>query len=103
MRDPQEVRQREWPVQAGSRPGNPVWAADQYSVMQEESAPLDAFKTAAKPGLLWRFLQLGLPGALMMTADASSFDITTAMAGLLSKLLSVLKVPATSTRSPVPV
>ncbi|KAK9809481.1 hypothetical protein WJX73_002316 [Symbiochloris irregularis] len=31
----------------------------------------------------WEFLKLGMPGGLMMAAEASSFDITTAMAGLL--------------------
>ena len=56
---------------------------------QEEAGPLELFKTAAKPQLLWRFLQLGMPGAVMMTADASSFDITTAMAGILSMSLAL--------------
>lgn len=32
---------------------------------------------------LWEFMMLGLPGGAMMAADAASFDITTAMAGLL--------------------
>lgn len=31
----------------------------------------------------WEFLKLGMPGGMMMAAEASSFDITTAMAGLL--------------------
>lgn len=38
-------------------------------------------------GFAWKrigiFLKLGLPGGLMMAADASAFDITTAMAGFL--------------------
>ena len=33
----------------------------------------------------WDFLQLGMPGGLMMAAEASSFDITTALAGLLGR------------------
>lgn len=33
----------------------------------------------------WEFLKLGLPGGLMMAAEASSFDITTALAGILGQ------------------
>lgn len=33
----------------------------------------------------WEFLKLGMPGGCMMAAEASSFDITTAMAGLLGE------------------
>lgn len=40
-------------------------------------------KAGLSPSTQWAFLQLGLPGGLMMTADASSFDVTTAMAGAL--------------------
>ena len=31
----------------------------------------------------WAFMQLGIPGGLMMAAEASSYDVTTALAGLL--------------------
>lgn len=34
----------------------------------------------------WEFLKLGLPGGLMMAAEASSFDITTALAGILGTI-----------------
>lgn len=42
-------------------------------------------KAGLSPSTQWAFLQLGLPGGLMMAADASSFDVTTAMAGALGK------------------
>ena len=35
------------------------------------------------PAVLARFLVLGLPGGVMMAADACSFDVTTVMASIL--------------------
>ena len=40
-------------------------------------------RAGLSPETQWAFLQLGLPGGCMMAADASSFDLTTAMAGAL--------------------
>lgn len=49
-----------------------------------EQPPLSSLlKAGLSPSTQWAFLQLGLPGGLMMAADASSFDVTTAMAGAL--------------------
>ena len=45
----------------------------------------------------WAFMQLGIPGGFMMAAEASSFDVTTALAGLLgapSHLLTVVSQDA---------
>lgn len=33
----------------------------------------------------WAFMQLGIPGGFMMAAEASSYDVTTALAGLLGR------------------
>ncbi|KAK9795927.1 hypothetical protein WJX73_005380 [Symbiochloris irregularis] len=54
------------------------------ATVEEEESMFKLAWTAAQPRLLWRFLQLGMPGAIMMSADASSFDVTTALAGMLS-------------------
>ena len=35
----------------------------------------------------WAFMQLGIPGGFMMAAEASSYDVTTALSGLLGALL----------------
>ena len=49
----------------------------------------DSLSSLVKAGLApetqWAFLQLGIPGGCMMAADASSFDVTTAMAGALGE------------------
>ena len=39
------------------------------------------------PAVLARFLVLGLPGGVMMAADACSFDVTTVMASVLGNTL----------------
>jgi len=49
----------------------------------------DSLSSLVRAGLApetqWAFLQLGIPGGCMMAADASSFDVTTAMAGALGE------------------
>ena len=35
----------------------------------------------------WAFMQLGISGGFMMAAEASSYDVTTALAGLLGALV----------------
>ena len=42
------------------------------------------------PKTLTRFLVLGLPGGVMMAADACSFDVTTVMASILGMLPAVV-------------
>ena len=44
---------------------------------------MHAIKQGVSPGVLARFLVLGLPGGVMMAADAASFDVTTVMASVL--------------------
>ena len=46
---------------------------------------LSLVKAGLTPETQWAFLQLGIPGGCMMAADASSFDVTTAMAGALGE------------------
>lgn len=43
----------------------------------------DIMLNAIKPGRLFEFMTLGLPGGLMLAVESSSFEITTAMAGIL--------------------
>ena len=54
-----------------------------------ESTGGDSLSSLVRAGLApetqWAFLQLGIPGGCMMAADASSFDVTTAMAGALGE------------------
>lgn len=45
-----------------------------------------SFKAGFAPATVRQFWTLGLPGGLMMAADASSFDVTTAFAGALGVL-----------------
>ena len=45
-----------------------------------------AIKAGLAPHYLLRFASIGLPGGILMAADAASFDITTAMAGFLGEL-----------------
>ena len=42
-----------------------------------------AIKHGVSPAVLARFLVLGMPGGVMMAADAASFDVTTVMASVL--------------------
>ena len=42
-----------------------------------------AIRAGLAPLYLMRFASIGLPGGVLMAADAASFDITTAMAGFL--------------------
>ena len=46
---------------------------------------MHAIKHGVTPSVLARFLVLGLPGGVMMAADAASFDVTTVMASVLGK------------------
>ena len=46
---------------------------------------MHAIKHGVTPSMLARFLVLGLPGGVMMAADAASFDVTTVMASVLGK------------------
>ncbi len=52
--------------------------------------PLQLVRAGLSPETQWAFLQLGFPGGCMMAADASSFDVTTAMAGALGEPVRVL-------------
>ena len=53
----------------------------------KEDEELSSVPVLLKAGLSletqWAFMQLGIPGGLMMAAEASSYDVTTALAGLL--------------------
>lgn len=42
-----------------------------------------AIKHGVSPAVLAKFLVLGMPGGVMMAADAASFDVTTVMASVL--------------------
>ncbi len=44
---------------------------------------MHAIQRGVTPSVLARFLVLGLPGGVMMAADAASFDVTTVMASVL--------------------
>lgn len=44
---------------------------------------MHAIQRGVNPSVLARFLVLGLPGGVMMAADAASFDVTTVMASVL--------------------
>ena len=50
-----------------------------------------AIKHGVSPAVLARFLVLGMPGGVMMAADAASFDVTTVMASMLGMSALVLK------------
>lgn len=43
----------------------------------------NAVKHGLSPAVLAKFLVLGMPGGVMMAADAASFDVTTVMASVL--------------------
>ena len=49
------------------------------------STVMSAIKHGVTPSVLARFLVLGLPGGVMMAADAASFDVTTVMASVLGE------------------
>ena len=49
-----------------------------------------AIKQGVSPAVLARFLVLGMPGGVMMAADAASFDVTTVMASVLGALATAL-------------
>jgi len=47
---------------------------------------MHAIQRGVTPSVLARFLVLGLPGGVMMAADAASFDVTTVMASVLGNM-----------------
>lgn len=49
-----------------------------------------AIKRGVSPAVLARFLVLGMPGGVMMAADAASFDVTTVMASVLGTVANAL-------------
>ncbi|DBA92170.1 hypothetical protein WJX77_011744 [Trebouxia sp. C0004] len=49
------------------------------------STVMHAIRHGVTPSVLARFLVLGLPGGVMMAADAASFDVTTVMASVLGE------------------
>lgn len=49
-----------------------------------------AIKHGVSPAVLARFLVLGMPGGVMMAADAASFDVTTVMASVLGIVALIL-------------
>ncbi|DBB06227.1 hypothetical protein WJX82_010050 [Trebouxia sp. C0006] len=49
------------------------------------STVMHAIQRGVTPSVLARFLVLGLPGGVMMAADAASFDVTTVMASVLGE------------------
>ena len=51
------------------------------------SSAWSAVKAGLSPHVLSSFLVLGLPGGVMMAADACSFDVTTVMASILGRLV----------------
>ena len=52
-----------------------------------------AICTGVSPPVLSNFLVLGLPGGVMMAADACSFDVTTVMASILGNHPATLPPP----------
>ena len=53
------------------------------AVVVTASSVGQAIKQGVTPTVLARFLVLGMPGGVMMAADAASFDVTTVMASVL--------------------
>lgn len=51
-----------------------------------------AIKQGVSPAVLAKFLVLGMPGGVMMAADAASFDVTTVMASVLGMTSSLLSL-----------
>ena len=64
-----------------------VWAGMQGGREAEVTlaSAWSAVKAGLSPHVLSNFLVLGLPGGVMMAADACSFDVTTVMASILGE------------------
>ena len=58
----------------------------QWLRVLQVSSTWAAIRAGLAPHYLLRFASIGLPGGVLMAADAASFDITTAMAGFLGEL-----------------
>lgn len=71
----------------GCAPGYLVYCGSDNKQSKGDDSKQPTYSALLKAGLSpetqWSFLKLGLPGGLMMAADSSSFDVTTAMAGSL--------------------
>jgi len=57
--------------------------AEVHAVEVNKSSVWAAICSGVSPHVLSNFLVLGLPGGVMMAADACSFDVTTVMASIL--------------------
>ena len=55
------------------------------TVLVTKASVWEAICKGVSPQVLSNFLVLGLPGGVMMAADACSFDVTTVMASILGK------------------
>ena len=59
--------------------------AKSHTVEVNKSSVWAAICSGVSPHVLSNFLVLGLPGGVMMAADACSFDVTTVMASILGE------------------
>ena len=57
------------------------------TVQVSKASVWEAICNGVSPHVLSNFLVLGLPGGVMMAADACSFDVTTVMASILGESL----------------
>lgn len=57
--------------------------AKRHAVPVTKASVWEAICKGVSPQVLSNFLVLGLPGGVMMAADACSFDVTTVMASIL--------------------
>lgn len=60
-----------------------VLQAKEHTVEVTRASVWNAVCSGVSPHVLSNFLVLGLPGGVMMAADACSFDVTTVMASIL--------------------
>jgi hypothetical protein len=67
----------------------------------KEDKGLSSIPVLLKAGLSlktqWAFIKLGIPGGLMMSAEASSYDVSTAFAGLLGVALDLMSAQGAQT------
>ena len=61
--------------------------ASSHTVPVSKASVWQAICNGVSPCVLSNFLVLGLPGGVMMAADACSFDVTTVMASILGESL----------------
>ena len=66
--------------------------AKSHTVEVNKASVWAAICSGVSPHVLSNFLVLGLPGGVMMAADACSFDVTTVMASILGEQCSLLSL-----------